>query len=199
MLGSILKREREIELSFEGLGMEEKKESICKISTVSVRLIERLKTNKNDTPFEERWICNFYNIVVPEGVWNGMKLTQLVQQKIFIALGKEVVELSAETGEIIWKKKYAETSINFIKLSSLFDSLYILYDYYKFESKLIESNLIKVDLSGKIIWSAEQKDKNDSFTYFDYIDNVLIAYSWGGWSIKINENTGEIANAHWTK
>lgn len=179
--------------------MEEKKESICKISTVSVRLIERLKTNKNDTPFEERWIYNFYNIVVPEGVWNGMKLTQLVQQKIFIALGKEVVELSAETGEIIWKKKYAETSINFIKLSSLFDSLYILYDYYKFESKLIESNLIKVDLSGKIIWSAEQKDKNDSFTYFDYIDNVLIAYSWGGWSIKINENTGEIANAHWTK
>ena len=191
--------ERELEISFQGMQWQEPKENILEATTLLVRLIQRQKGNNTIVPFEEKWIKEFTIVLVPTGVWNGMKLGQLTQEKILIALGDGIAELSVDSGEVIWSKKYANTPIDIIQLSSTLDGLYILYNYYKFKSNLIKSNLIKIDLSGKILWVAQPKSKNDFFTVFNCTNKILSANTWDGWSVKLNEQSGKIIDANWTK
>lgn len=189
-----------LEVSFLGMDETEIGKEISKTSNLSVRLIERRnKISAFDIPYLESWTKSYSDILVPTGVWNGIKLGQITDNKIFIALGTHISELDKRNGEIIWTKSYANTSINFIKLTSKNDAIYILYSYYKFKSNKINNNLIKIDLSGNVIWSALTKDKDDSFTSFNYGDDGLKAFTWNCWALKLNEETGEIIDAHWTK
>ena len=100
---------------------------------------------------------------------------------------------------MIWSKSYANTSIDFIRLTTKNDALYVLYSYYKFRGDKITSNLIKIDLTGKVIWSAKTKQKDDIFTSFGYEINGLSAFTWNCWRLNLNEDSGDITSASWTK
>jgi outer membrane protein assembly factor BamB len=191
---------KSLEVSFLGMDETEIGKEVPKTSNVSVRLLEsQNEISGVDIPYLESWTKSYSNILVPTGVWNGMKLGQITDSKIFVALGTYISELDKKNGEIIWTKSYAETSINFIKLASKNDAIYILYSDYKFTSNKIKSNLIKIDLNGNVIWSALTKDKDDSFTSFNCGDDGLKAFTWNCWALKLNEETGEIIDAQWTK
>jgi hypothetical protein len=194
---------RELEVSFIGQESSLATElyNLEQESSISVRLIEKENGVGNYplSPFKEKWLRHFPNIKMPSRVWLGLKLGQIKQNKVFVALGKSIAELDIENGDTIWIQKYADTPIEKIGLSSLLDGLYVLYSDYKFENKQLTSNFIKIDLSGKLIWSAETKNQCDKFIHFGSIDNFLTANTWEGWTLELNESTGQIINEHWSK
>ncbi|MDQ2721540.1 MAG: hypothetical protein M3Z26_17520 [Bacteroidota bacterium] len=190
---------KSLEVSFLGLDEKNNKEEIPETTDVTIRFLERRHNYSQDIPYKESWSKTYPNILVPTGVWNGMKLGQLSDTKIFVALGTHICELNTMNGEVNWSKNYADNSIHFIKLTTNNDAMYILYSYYKFNGHDIKSNLIKIDLTGKVIWSAKTKERDDSFTSFNYGDNGLSAFTWNCWALKLNEQSGEIVDAKWTK
>ena len=193
---------KSLEVSFIGMEWTDNCiEIIPKTTNVTVRLLEKCTPyfSKNYHPYIERWTIEFTGILVPTGVWNGIKLGQLTKSKVFVALGTHIYELDTINGKPIWFKSYAETSIELIILSSDEDALYILYTGYQFKSNLISSNLIKIDLTGNLIWSAKTKREEDSFIDINYENNELIASTWNGWRIKLNEETGRTISEDWTK
>ncbi len=191
---------KSLEVSFVGMEWTDNGKEIPKTAEVIIRLLERPTWNVSwQTPYKESWKKIYTNILIPTGVWNGMKLGQLTDNRIFVALGISVCELNLADGIINWTESYANTSIVLIKLTRNNDALFILYSYYKFDSNKINSNLIKVDLTGNLIWSAETKDKDDKFTIFNYESNGLSASTWNGWTLKLSEETGNIIESHWSK
>ena len=193
---------KSLEVSFIGMEWTDNgTNNIPKTTDVVVRLLEKCTPyfTKYYHPYIERWTLSFKGILVPTGVWHGIKLGQLTESKIFIALGTHIYELDSINGKPIWSKSYADTPIVLIKLSSNKDALYILYTGYKFKSDVIKSNLIKIDLTGKLIWSAVTKREDDSFTLFSDEDDEFTAYTWDGWTIKLDEETGLPISEHWSK
>jgi hypothetical protein len=193
---------KSLEVSFTGMEWTDNGiENIPKTTDVTVRLLEKCTPHftKNYHPYIERWTMDFTGILVPTGVWNGIKLGQLTKSKVFVALGTHIYELDTINGKPIWTKSYAETSISLINLSSNEDALYILYTGYQFKSNMISSNLIKIDLTGNLIWSAKTKREDDSFIDFNYENKELTASTWNGWRIKLNEETGRTISEYWTK
>lgn len=191
---------KSLEVSFLGMEWADNGKEVSKTTDLTVKLLERTYLNVGgQVPYEESWKKTFPDVLVPRGVWNGMKLGQLTNNKIFVALGTHICELNTLNGEVIWSKSYANTSIHFIKLTTKGDGLYVLYSYYKFKGLHITSNLIKIDLSGKLIWSAKTKEKDDIFTSFSYELNGLSAFTWNCWRLNLNEDSGEITRANWTK
>lgn len=190
--------ERLLEVSFVGMEFEDHDKQVPQTATITVRLSQRQKNENLFIPFEERWTKDFADVLVPTGVWNGMKLGQLTEDKMFVAIGTSVAELDLQNGNVLWIKEYANTPINKIGLTSSKDLL-VLYSSYKFKSKMTKSNFIKIDDQSSLLWSAKTKNKNDAFVYFRYIDNELYGSTWDGWSIKLDETNGNIIDAHWSK
>ena len=191
---------KSLEVSFLGMEWADNRREVPKTTALTVKLLERPNLNiGQQTSYKENWKTIFPDVLVPTGVWNGVKLGQLTSNKIFVAIGTNICELNTLTGEVIWSKGYANTSIDFIKLTTKNDALYVLYSYYKFSGHNIESNLIKIDLTGKVIWSAKTKEKDDIFTSFSYEINGLSAFTWNCWRLNLDEDSGEITRANWTK
>jgi hypothetical protein len=64
-----------LEVSFFGMDKTEIGKEISKTSNLSVRLIERRnKISAFDIPYLESWTKCYSDILVPTGVWNGIKL-----------------------------------------------------------------------------------------------------------------------------
>ena len=189
-----------LEISFVGMEWEDNGKKIDKNASVSIRLLERNPQLNNDiVPYVERWTKEVQNILVPTGVWHGIKLGVLANGKAFVALGESICELSLINGNVVWKKEYANTSIMIIILAPNGEGLYVLYTGYQFKGNNISSNLIKIGFAGNFIWSAKPKQLEDSFTSIRLLNNSLFANTWDGWYGYIDDNTGEMINPEWTK
>lgn len=191
---------KSLEISFLAKEFTDNSNEIPETTDVTIQLSER--KNKNifwKTPYQKSWTNIYSNILVPTGVWHGMKLGQLTNTQVFAALGTDIVELDIKDGKTIWIKHYGDSPISFIKLASNNQALYVLYTDYKFYSDKVKSNIIKIDLNGKLIWSAETKYTDDVFTGFNYGHGGLSAFTWDSWIYKLNEETGKIIDARLTK
>lgn len=189
-----------LEISFVGMEWEDNSKEFDTNASVSIRLLERKPQLNNDiVPYVERWAKDVPGILVPTGVWHGIKLGLLVDGKAFVALGESICELNLTDGNVLWKKEYANTSISVIMLAPNRKGIYILYTGYQFEGNNISNNLIKIDLSGNLIWSAKPKRLNDSFTTIRLLDHSLFANTWDGWYGHIDDGTGEMINSGWSK
>ena len=186
-----------LEVSFAGMEWGDKKSEIPETTEVIVRLLSKHHDEEN-IPYTESWITKYTDVCVPTGVWNGIKLCQLTDDKIYVALGSAIFRLHLNSGANIWSKSFADTPIQKMALSQSKDALYIMYSSYKFDIDKL-TNLIKIDLDGKFMWSAKTKIPGDGFTGFYYYNNSLVAFTWDGWRLKLDETTGEILEEDWFK
>jgi hypothetical protein len=185
-----------LEISF--LGTEFNEKEVPPETDIEIRLLKRNHEEQN-IPYKEIWLKTINNVVVPKGVWNGMKLGLISDNEIFIAVGNSICKLKKETGEILWKKAFSDNPIKSISLSdSKKDEIYILYAYYKFFSENIKSNFLKIDFHGNLIWSLNIKDE-DVAVDFRYRDGSLMVNTWHCFALYVDEQTGEILQSVFTK
>jgi hypothetical protein len=189
-----------LEISFVGMEWEDNGKEIEKNASVSVSLLEsRAKLSNDIAPYVEKWTKEFPEIFVPTGVWHGIKLGLLFNEKCFVALGESICELSKPNGSVLWKTNYAKTPIAVILLAPDETGIYVLYSSFHFLAKGARSNLMKIGFSGDLIWTAKTNQVNDSFTTIRLRDNSLFANTWDGWYAYIDADSGEMINAEWTK
>ena len=189
-----------LEISFVGMEWSDNGKPIDPTTLISIRLLERKHAENNDlVPYKDRWGKEFPNIVVPTGVWHGIKLGLIVEERLFAALGESICELSLAHGSVVWKMSYANTPILIILPSSDRNAIYVLYSGYNFVGNGISNNLIKIGLSGNLIWSAAVKQTNDSFTFIRLIDGRLYANTWNGWYGYVDDDSGEMIEPRWSK
>lgn len=192
--------DRSLEISFVGTEWKENGKKIDKNALVSVSLLERrLQLNNDIVPYVEKWAKEFPEISVPTGVWHGIKLGLLFNEKCFVALGESICELSLANGSVLWKMDYAKTPITVILLAPDKTGIYVLYSSHHFSAEGVRSNLMKIGFSGNLIWTAKTNQVNDSFTTIRLRDNSLFANTWDGWYAYIDADSGEMINAEWTK
>lgn len=189
-----------LEISFVGMEWKDNGKPIEPTTAVSIRLIERKHAGNNDlVPYTDKWTKEFPDTIVPTGVWHGIKLGLIVGERVFVALGQTICELSLTVGDLVWKVSYANTPIHIILPCSDGNGIYVLYSAYKFIGVGIDTNLIRIDLSGNLVWSSKVEQANDSFTTIRLLDGKLFANTWNGWYGYVDESTGEMMDPGWSK
>lgn len=187
-----------LEVSYNGVEENWKNKDEIIDSNFKVRLLKKCSDNREDAPYIELWNINFGNISVPSGAWNGYKLGQIGKDFVIICLGDSIVRINKIDGNIIWKKTFGNTIITTINMPDEEEGIYILYDYYKFNSNLFKSNFRKIDKHGEIIWSFNLSGYDDIVTNFFFKDNKLKVNSHCLHMI-INESNGQVIEKYETR
>lgn len=74
-----------------------------------------------------------------------------------------------------------------------------LLDYYQASQSKIRANLRRLTSTGELVWAACPPNSGDVFTDVDYRDGRLVAWTWQGFMITIDQETGKVAEAPFTK
>lgn len=74
----------------------------------------------------------------------------------------------------------------------------ILIDWMASKQQVFQ-NLLCAERSGKVVWKAELVGQPDSFVKFEISANGLIAWTWSGWNLRLDRDTGKIIEREFTK
>jgi hypothetical protein len=181
-----------IEVTFKGGEFREK--DYPETTKVLVRLFKKTSSiPDNDVPYAECWRIFFEDVEIPKGIWNGVKLAQFAGNRIFVAIGNSLTELSFTTGEALHSYKFADTPI--LKIGSSADNSGILVMHKSAGKK----NFFKISLDGKKTWQPEINTPDPTVCRFKQKDENWFVWTWDGHRLLIDDKTGEILNIEFVK
>ena len=91
------------------------------------------------------------------------------------------------------------TGIDVSKTLPCSDGQVVLLDYYQASQSKIRANLRRLTSTGDLVWAASPPNPGDLFTNVDYRDGRLVAWTWEGFMITIDLETGKPLEALFTK
>jgi outer membrane protein assembly factor BamB len=167
---------------------------------VIVRFMRKVNQYSNDDTWVEVWSRNFGNPLMPGGAWNGVRLVDIHNGRIFIAISNKLMEMDAQTGDTKWEVSTGNTPIFHIFKSPKYDQLIVQNGYYKFEPQNRKGNIAAYTLNGTQSWRCELPSVDDIFVSPPrYDDGLLKANSWNCFSCELDEHTGAIIGRTFTK
>jgi hypothetical protein len=91
------------------------------------------------------------------------------------------------------------TEVDVSKTLPCSDGHIVLLDYYQASQSKVWANLRRINSSGQVVWAASPPNSSDIFTNVEYRDGRLVAWTWGGFMISIDQETGKPIEALFTK
>jgi hypothetical protein len=77
--------------------------------------------------------------------------------------------------------------------------LIVLLGYYTASQTDILRNLFRLRADGTVAWTISQRDAMGIVTDADWRDGKLVAWTWGGYMLVIDEHTGKVLDSVFTK
>jgi|GEM_PF-6796463 len=91
------------------------------------------------------------------------------------------------------------TGIRVAKSISFGGDWIVLFDSYEIGKRGYCSNLQRVDGNGTVLWTAQLPSSTDVFSDVDFRDDSLVAWSWDGYRVTLDTETGSILTKIFTK
>lgn len=170
-----------------------------KRTNVAITYMTTADTGTPFPPWVEQWYKELGDISVPPAPWLGFKITAIIHDRLFVAIGNRLVELDQSDGGIKSDFSTGNTVLRYILPMYRNRHLIVLNNYYEFSHESNKSNLACYDLSGKEIWRIKLPIKGDVFTGVWYNNEILTGYSWNGYNHKLNPDNGAILETIFTK
>jgi hypothetical protein len=79
------------------------------------------------------------------------------------------------------------------------DDHIVLLDYYQAAQSSVRANLRRVKSTGDVVWAASTPSSCDIFTMVDWRDGRLVAWTWEGFMITVDQETGKPIEVVFTK
>jgi hypothetical protein len=79
------------------------------------------------------------------------------------------------------------------------DDYIILLDHYQASQSKIWANLRRMKSTGEVVWATSPPNSSDIFTNVDCRDGRLVAWTWQGFMITVDQETGKPVEALFTK
>ncbi len=137
----------------------------------------------------------------------GKKLAVQLGDKQFEADGKQLICRDMKTGELCFAKTFDHPDyeslrdLNIREISPLpgGKDLVVLFEMAHRGYKTV-GNLIRITALGDLVWWAELTDTgSDAYTAIAVSDEGIQAFSWDGYSCKIDPTTGRILSKTFAK
>jgi hypothetical protein len=169
-------------------------------SSCSARCTQLNNPDVHNSPWIELWSLDFGNPKMPSGAWNGVKLVEIINSRVFLAISNKVLEIDTENGNAIWSKRIGNTPVYHLSKSPTLDNLIVFNGYYEFVSNNGLGNISSHSLDGKQLWQCELPSSDDIFANAPVNDgDTLKAGSWNCYSCSIDETSGKITQKQFTK
>jgi len=187
-----------VELSFNG-GIDVGKGNPNNTDVI-VRCLSKYNIHCSDSPWHVIWKLKLGNIEMPTGAWNGISLVEIINESVYIASSNCILNLEIDSGKILWTTDTGNTPIYKLMPSHNNDALIVYNGGYNFKNEDNKANIVKLSLSGDIIWRSETPSKNDIFANMPYYKNgKLYSSSWECYLCQIDDDNGTILEKKFTK
>jgi|SRR5215831_2673918 len=91
------------------------------------------------------------------------------------------------------------TGVDVSKTLPCSDGHIALLDYYQASQSKVWTNLRRIKSTGEVVWATSPPKSGDIFTNVDYRDGRLVAWTWNGFMITVDLETGKPLEALFTK
>jgi len=193
-------KDTSVEISFDGASSEKLGSDNPVCTNVHLRILQKSNIHLDTSPWIETISEQMGDLIMPSGPWNGIKITEIIEGRVFVALSNILSEIEVKTGRQLWSIETGNTPIYWIMASLSGHSLIVFNGYYQFRDSRNLSNLSRFSLSGKMQWRSPLPYGDDIFANNPYYDGELLkSSSWNGFNCTIDDATGEIVSREFTK
>ena len=91
------------------------------------------------------------------------------------------------------------TGVHVSKTLPCGDDHIVLLDYYQASQSKLWANLRRVDSAGTVVWAASAPGSSDIFTDIAWRDQRLVVWTWEGFMITVDQETGKPVDVIFTK
>ena len=91
------------------------------------------------------------------------------------------------------------TGVRVSKVLPCGDDHIILLDYFQASQSRVWANLHRLKSTGAVVWEACTPSSSDIFTDVDWRDGRLVAWTWEGFMITVDQETGRPVEVGYTK
>ena len=91
------------------------------------------------------------------------------------------------------------TGVHVSKTLPCGDDHIVLLDYYQASQSKLWENLRRVNSAGTLVWAASAPGSSDIFTDIAWRDGRLVAWTWEGFMITVDQETGKPGDAIFAK
>jgi len=189
-----------IEVSFDGASSKKLGSDNPVETNVLIRTLQKSNIHFDSSPWIELSAIRHGSPLMPSGAWNGIKLTEVIDGRVFVGISTELFELDVDTGRKIWSLQTGNTPIYWIMASRNLKGLIVFNGYYQFEHAIRLGNISSISLSGTEDWRTPLPSEDDVFANHPYFEGDLLkSSSWSGFTCTIDQITGEIVDRQFTK
>ena len=189
-----------VEVSFDGASSQNLGSDNPIDTDVLIRVLRKANIHMDASPWIEIVSKHEGSPQMPSGAWNGIKLTEIIEDRLFVATSNVLSEIDVETGAKLWSLETGNTPIYWIMAARRGEGLIVFNGYYQFEHPDGLANISLVSLSGDEEWRSPLPHGDDIFANHPYFeDDLLRSSSWNGFNCIIDQTTGEIVDRQFTK
>jgi len=91
------------------------------------------------------------------------------------------------------------TGVRVCKTLPCGDDYIILLDYYEASQAKLRANLRRLKMTGEVVWMASAPGSSDIFINVDLRGGRLVAWTWEGFMMTVDHDTGRVDEAVSTK
>jgi outer membrane protein assembly factor BamB len=168
-------------------------------TNVVLRILTRVNPHWDASPWVELWTQPEGYLIMPSGAWNGIKLTEVIGERVFFALSNRVVQLDSKTGDQVWSFETGNTPIYWIVKAPDEASMIVFNGYFGFERNDRRGNIASLTLHGAERWRAEVPTGDVYANPPRFKDGKLTAGTWQGFNCTLDPETGIIIEKLFTK
>lgn len=166
---------------------------------VTVRFVIRANRHWQDSPWIERWTYAAGDPRMPSGAWNGFRLTELIDGRVFVALGNELSEFDVKLGKPVWTVQTGNTPIRWIMKSLDKSGLIVFNDHFGFERDDQLSNITSIGLNGIEQWRTPRPSRNDIFSNHPIFNGAELSACSLFMDCTIDQSNGAILEEQFSK
>ena len=119
----------------------------------------------------------------------------------YVKIDSQVQVIETDTGRIVWRGMPLDTPVAEVVQIPNSDDGIALLEYFRQDPNRSFANLIRLRPDGSIAWKAQLPDTSgpDAYTSFSLDPSGLHAFSWSGFYVTLDLETGAITSREWTK
>jgi hypothetical protein len=91
------------------------------------------------------------------------------------------------------------TGVRVFKTLPCGDDCIILLGYYEASQTKLRANLRRLKMTGEVVWMASAPGSSDIFINADLRGGRLVAWTWEGFMMTVDHDTGRVDEAVFTK
>ena len=110
------------------------------------------------------------------------------------------MKLETEEFRVKAENQWLRFSTPILQAISLGEKIFVIFDYMRYPQGRPAQNLAAFDKNGKELWKAKNPTSagNDAYVNFISYDDLVVG-NFAGYKCRVDQNTGDIIDAQFTK